>query len=937
MKLKRSIILAVILLAVAASLAAQRLKMGDELPLDSAVCVGKLDNGMTYYLRNNSNPSGMADFYIVYDVGAIQEEDSEAGLAHFLEHMAFNGTKHFPQNSMTSWLEGIGLQFGTNLNAATGMDMTYYKLSQVPLKRESIVDSMLLILHDWSGSLSLDAKEIDKERGVIIEERRQRNTPDFRTANKVGSYLYGETRYAHRDLLGSEEFLRSFKPQLLRDFYQRWYRPDLQAIVIIGDFNVHEMEAKLKKTMADIPRFKTPMEKTPIAIPDNNKPIVAIVTDPETQVTRAELFIKRPPVPKNLNNRVGTIYMKMLMNVATAMANNRYGQLMQNPGCPFTSAALLNTQLTSTCDALQLRLVARGDAVGEAFTSAYGELERIRRDGFTQEEFDFVRTQFLRSGKQLYETRDERKSDTFAQECMNNYVKNTPIFSAKHRQAVNQLMLGKMTLQEVNEMINKLVTLENNVLVISAPERIKESLPKAEQMANFFSWVRNIKLDTYEEEKVDKPLISAQIAPGAIVKKEKGIYGSTEWTLQNGIRVVALPTTYSRNQIQMDGQATGGLSMLPDKDYFTGSMLAQVANMSGLGGFNTEQLRKVLAGKLVTVQSGIGRFSSEIAGSSAKSDVETMLQLTYLSFMKPNFDRERFDVMLEANRLNLVNSAKTPGFVLNKALNKAIYGDNPRTQISTEETLKSIDFGKMPEMYRHFFTDAAGNYTFYFLGDIDLETLKPLVEKYLGGLPGGTQKLSSKDDGVRILSGVKKESLNVPMQTPKSLISFTYTGDWNYNQPNSLIMSMLSSCLQTRYTQTIREDKGGTYGVSVNGSLSRQPITSYRLNVSFQTDPAKVQSLVEIVQAELVRIAEKGPETEDYNKNIEYWRKSQPESIKNNQTWLAYLQNYYTWGEDWNVDYNELLKKVTPESVKELARKILDDGNLKQIVVSPEK
>lgn len=937
MKLKQFFFGVILLLAGAGTIAAQQMNMGDELPLDSAVRIGKLANGMTYLIRHNVKPAKMANFYIVYDVGSIQEEDSQSGLAHFLEHMAFNGTEHFPGNSMTHWLEDIGLQFGTNLNAATGMEMTYYQLAQVPLQRETIIDSLLLILHDWSGSLSLDRKEIDKERGVILEERRQRNTAQFRLGVKAAPFVYGDTRYAHRDMLGSEDFLRSFDPQLLRDFHKQWYRPDLQAIVIVGDFDVDQMEAKLKKMMADISVRKNATIKEKIQIPDNEKPVVAVLTDLEENVAKANFFIRRSAVPKELNNRVGANYMNTLINLAAAMTNARFGELMQQAGCPFTRAQFLNSPLTVTCDAMELEVIPRGNEIANAFTSAYGELERIRRYGFTQEEFDFARIQILRAGKQLYETRDEYQSDVLAQSCINHYVKNAPLLSAKMQWMFTQLVLRKATVNEINELMKQLITLRNNVLVITAPEKLKESLPKIEQLESFFSWVRNIDMEPYKVEAVDKPLFSEQVKAGKVMKEEKGIYGSTLWTLNNGIRVVVMPTTYSRNQIVMSGQAAGGLSTVSNKDYFTSSMVAQVASMSGLGELDSEELSKVLTGKSVSVRPAIGRFSSEISGSSAKTEVETMLQLTYLYFMHPNFDRSRFDMMLEANRIGLANAMQSPEFVMAKAVNKATYGDNPRTQIPTKETLNGIDFETMPQIYHRFFTDGAGDYTFYMLGDIDIDVLKPLVEKYLGGLPSSMQKLSWQDDGVRVLSGTKTERLEVPMQTPKSLVSFTYTGDVDYTQSNTTIMVMLTACLQSRYTETIREEKGGTYGVTVNGSLSRQPVPTYRLNISFQTDPSKADELIEIVKEEIARMANEGPKQKDLAKTLEYWKKSQPENLETNQSWLSYLQTFYTWGEDWNVSYEKLMKDATIENLKKFARKIQEDGNLKLVVVEPTK
>lgn len=665
-------------------------------------------------------------------------------------------------------------------------------------------------------------------------------------------------------------------------------------------------------------------------------PVVTVITDPEQQTCNANFYIRRAAVPKELNNRVGATYMNIMINIAAAMMNTRFGELAQQEGCPFASAHLQNVPLTNTCDALELQVVARGDAIAEAFTSAYGELERVRRFGFTEEELEQVRTGILRGGKYAYETAGDRETGMLVWECINHYVKNTPLMSPRHKWAVTQLMLMKqVTLQEVNELVQQLISLANNVLVISAPEKAKRVLPETEILENFFSWVRTVEMEPYQTEKIDRPLLSEEVISGRVIKTKKGKYGSTVWMLKNGIRVVVLPTTDTPYQIVMSGQASGGLSMIPTEDYYSVSMLAQVVSASGVGDFTAEQLRKVLGSKVVNIQPTINRFSTDINGSAAKGDVETMLQLTYLYFTRPNFDRGRLDMVIEANRKNLENSVNSPDFVMTQMVNKITYGDQQRTRIPDEQILAGIDCGKISSWYRNLFTDAAGNYTFYFVGDIDMETFKPLVEKYIGGLPAGKQQLGWKDDGVRVLPGVKEERQEIRMETARSMVSIGYSGGMDYTQQNMMTMGMLSACLQSRYNQIIREEKGGSYGVSVNGTLSRQPIGTYDLKVTFQTNPDMVEELVRVVKDELFQIADKGPDPEDLNKHLEYWRKMETQNARNVQTRLILLQTYYTWGEDWDVDYNKLLNSITVEKVQELARKIMADGNLKEVVVNP--
>ena len=497
------------------------------------------------------------------------------------------------------------------------------------------------------------------------------------------------------------------------------------------------------------------------------------------------------------------------------------------------------------------------------------------------------------------------------------------------------MLMKQVTLQEVNELVQQLISLANNVLVISAPEKAKRVLPETEILENFFSWVRTVAMEPYQTEKIDRPLLSEEVISGRVIKTKKGKYGSTVWMLKNGIRVVVLPTTDTPYQIVMSGQASGGLSMIPTEDYYSVSMLAQVVSASGVGDFTAEQLRKVLGSKVVNIQPTINRFSTDINGSAAKGDVETMLQLTYLYFTRPNFDRGRLDMVIEANRKNLENSVNSPDFVMTQMVNKITYGDQQRTRIPDEQILAGIDCGKISSWYRNLFTDAAGNYTFYFVGDIDMETFKPLVEKYIGGLPAGKQQLGWKDDGVRVLPGVKEERQEIRMETARSMVSIGYSGGMDYTQQNMMTMGMLSACLQSRYNQIIREEKGGSYGVSVNGTLSRQPIGTYDLKVTFQTNPDMVEELVRVVKDELFQIADKGPDPEDLNKHLEYWRKMETQNARNVQTRLILLQTYYTWGEDWDVDYNKLLNSITVEKVQELARKIMADGNLKEVVVNP--
>lgn len=916
----------------------QQLNMADQLPVDPEVRIGQLDNGMSYYLRHNENPAGMADFYILYNVGSIQEEDSESGLAHFLEHMAFNGTKNFPGNSMIDWLESIGLQFGTNVNAATGMEMTYYMLSQVPLKRESIVDSTLMILHDWSHFITLDDREIDKERGVIIEERRQRNNADFRLGRKAAPYIFNRSRYADRDMIGSEEFLRSFSGDQLRDFYHRWYRPDLQAVIVVGDIDVDQVESRIREMMADIPAAENPQPKEQIAIPENIEPLVTVISDPEIAGSSVSLYIKRRALPVDFNNRVGVYNMNLQLNAGIAMANMRLAEIAGS-GAPFKSAQLHSLPLTFNDETISLQVSMGNGQLVSDFKAAYEELERIRRYGFSESEFENFKTSLLRSAKYVFETSSKRDNSGFVWEYISNYTKNKPILSAQHQWALTQLLVQQMKLEEVNKLLGMLMTQSNTVLIAMVPEKAGSNVPSESEFEDVLKSVREAEIEPYQERIIDEPLLAEAdaIVPGKVISSKPGEYGATVWTLSNGIRVLVKPTPYSPSQIVMSAEASGGLSVVDDKDYFSASTLMPLVNRSGLGNFNTNDLKKVIGTKVAAVAPSLNRFSSGLNGSAAKSDLETMLQLTYLYFTNPRFSRDEFDKMIERNRASMENTTGSADRDFLEQMNVAMYGDdkNPRTQVPNLEALAQVDFERIQALYDKFFCDAAGNYTFYFLGDIDMAELQPLVEKYLGALPAGDSKLAWKDDQVRAREGEIRKRFQIPMQTPQSTVSYTYSGKIDYNQENTMLITMLASCLQTRYLELIREEKGGSYGVTVNGNLDRQPEESYNLSVSFRTNPAMVDELTQVVEDELNNIAKNGPDRSDVDKTLSFWKKTRPDGMKNNGAWLTLMKTYENWGEDWNTDFDEFVQKITPKRIQKLAKKIVADGNVAKIIMDP--
>ncbi len=937
MKIRSFLFGALALMLAATSVSAQTGQQVQVVPPDPEVRVGRLENGMTYYLRHNEKPAGLAEFYIYHDVGAIQEEDSQVGLAHFLEHMAFNGTENLPDKQLIDWLETVGVKFGSNLNAATGVEMTMYNMSQVPLKRESIIDSALLILHDWSHFIALEEEEIDKERGVIVEELRQGNDAGFRIRERTMPVLFNGNKYSYRNIIGNEEHLRKFSYQEIRDFYHRWYRPDLQAIVIVGDFDVDMMEAKLKKVMADIPAVENPEPKQYYPIPDNEEPLVAVETDPEITGTGAALYIKRQAFPKELNSAIPVLFNNLAISAATSMTNQRLSEITQQPDAPFLGASLRNGSMSASNDALTGSVSARDGEMTRAFEAFYTEVERVRRYGFGESELERYKVNAMERSKQAYLRREDRRNGDFIWTYIGNFSNNSPMPDAETAWTIDSLLIQSLTTEIVNNIISQLITPNNNVLIVTAPEKEGVSVPTKEEMLALMYEVRGAEIEPYADTVIDEPLISHEITPGKVTKTEEGMFESTIWTLSNGVRVILKPTDLRKEQVSMSARADGGISTLGDDDFNSAQALMQVIGMSGLGKFSNTELRKILTGKTAGAEPSLGNFSSGIGGSSSKKDIETMLELTYLYFTEPRLSKDDFDRLMDNIRESMRHQEGTPEFKFQQEATKTMYGDAFRAQNLTLETLDRIKFEKMAGIYDKFFKGMAANYTFYFIGDFDLEQIKPLVEKYLGGLPTGGGKLAWKDDGLRVKRGEIANRFETKMEAPKTTVVYVYTGDMEYTQENSMAMSLLNSCLDNRYLQSIREEKGGTYGVGVRGGLSRQPKETYTLQVNFDTDPNMVDELLAIVEDEIRKIAENGPLEEDMNKTIENWKKSRPESLKQNATWLNYLATYYTWGEDWYDQYDAILQSMDGKKVQEIAKKILKDKNLIKLIMDPEK
>ena len=936
----KKIILTLLTAVAAGSLAAQPAPM--PIPTDPEVRTGRLDNGMTYYIRHNEKPKGQADFYILHDVGAIQENDGQQGLAHFLEHMAFNGTKNLPGKQLTEYLETVGVKFGANLNAATGWDKTTYLIKDVPTAREGVIDSALLILHDWSHFIALEPEEIDSERGVIMEELRTRDGAQWRSMIALVKALGKDTPYEHRNLIGYLDFLKSFDHQALRDFYHQWYRPDYQAVVVVGDVDAEAIEAKIRNLMADIPApAADASHKAAIVVPDNEQPIVSIMTDPEMQGSRIQLFIKRSRLPKEFANTVQAEMLDIIQAYMVTMENARLQELAMKPDAPFLGAGMDCGDLLGaipTMDLTAFVAVTQDGKLAPGFEALYTEMEKIRRFGFTQGEFERAQNDLMRSAERSYANRNDRRNGEFVQRYLSAYSKNAPIPDAETEWQIDSMLIRAIDVNAVNEFARQVITEHNQVIAVTAPEKEGAAVPTEEELLAIRDRVTGAELEAYEDTAVKEELLpEGTVLKGSPVKKTvvDEAYGTTEWTLRNGVRIVVKPTTFKADEVRMAAIADGGLSVLGDEEFYMGEMMPSINSMSGVGRFSATDLRKQLSGIAASVGTSVGNYSSALSGSCSPKDLETMFQLLYLNFTQPRFDEGDYNTLIRMMRSQLENVKSNPDYVMEETFTDVAFGGNPRRRMISTELLDAFDFGALPGIYRKLFPDA-GSFRFLIVGNVDLETLRPLVEKYIGSLPVAKKPMRAVDDGCAPVRGGKEHEFRTPMQQPKVSVHYLFSGDMPYSIENKLALTMLTQALDSRYLVSIREEKGGTYGVSVRGGTQYLPRETYTLDIKFDTNEEMADELFEIVMKEIEEIAANGPKSEDVEKTREFLLKSWGSSLEQNGSWMSYLQSKYGSGLDYMADYEQALRSIGYDKVQAMARKVLDDGNMVKVVMRPE-
>lgn len=904
-----------------------------QMPKDPAVRMGQLKNGMTYYIRQNVKEPGLADFYIAQRVGSILEEPRQRGLAHFLEHMAFNGTKNFPGKGkrlgIVPWCETIGVKFGANLNAYTSVDQTVYHIGSAPLKREGILDSCLLVLHDWSHYILLEDAEIDKERGVIHEEWRNRRSGMAmqRMMEDVTPVVYKGTKYEDCLPIGSMDVVDNFPYQDLRDYYQKWYRPDLQAVIVVGDINVDQVERKIKKMFGSIPLPKNRAERIYYPVNDNDAMIVALQRDKEQPIVLAHLYMKRDATPDEEKNDEKYLRGDYVDDLIRTMLNDRLSEIRQQPEPPFMSATGRGGTffVSRTKDAFSLNVSCKQDNILGGLMSAVAATERARQHGFTQEELDRAKRLVMASTERQYNERNDRRNSYYVNRCVRHFLTAEPLISVEYDYELTKKFDREVTLDEVNKAVGELITNKNQVLALYGPDKEDVIFPSEDILRQVVTTTQQQAYLPYEEKALSDQLIATLPVPGTIVsEKPYGNNGFTEITLSNGMHVFFKATDYESDAVRMLMKAEGGTSVYPDSDIPNFSLVTSAVTEGGVGDFDALSLKKVLTGKVVQVRPSVGTLSQSISGASSVKDAKTMFELAYLYFTQPRRDDAAYQGLINRTRSFLTNRNANPKVDYNDSINAILFGHHPRLEPVKQETLDKADYERILQIYQERFSDAS-NFNTVIIGNYALDELRPLLCQYLASLPSTNKGEKTNFSNVpKMVEGSSVHRFVKQQATPLANVSVYHSADVPFSPKSDLTLDFLTRCLQIAYTDSVREEKGGTYGVSVSFNLDKDDTPNTTLSISYKADPKRYEELNPIIYKQLENIANQGPEPSSMQKVKEYLLKQYDQVAITNDYWSYVVWHEIEDGVDFDKDYKKMVNEMTSDDVRQMARRLID-------------
>lgn len=908
---------------------------------DNTIRKGILPNGMTYYIRHNAQTKGVADFYIAQKVGSILEEKRQRGLAHFLEHMAFNGTKHFPGNTLqpgiVAWCESVGIKFGANLNAYTSVDQTVYNISAAPITREGVIDSCLLILNDWSHELLLTDKEIDKERGVIEEEWRTRRSGMAmqRLSEQAMPIIYAETKYSDCMPIGNIDIVRTFPYNDLRDYYSKWYRPDLQAIIVVGDINEDKIEEKIKKLFAKIPLPQNPAHRIYYPIGNNEKMILYTATDKEQPTVNFTLYMKRDVTPKQERNTIQNYADDYKTNILRMAINDRLEELSRTKNAPFISASVRsgNFFLASTKDAFELSGVLKEGKAIEAIQLLVGEVERARANGITIDELKRGKAEMLSYAENDYNDRSNRRNGEFVEQCVQNFLEETPIIEPEKELEIVRKLDKTVTIDDVNALAKTIITNQNQVVTMFGPDKNTFKMPTNSSIENAILKAQKQHYTPYKTQNtLTERLITKLPKPGSIISERTYKYGYTEFTLSNGLKVYVRPTNFEPDEVNLKLFSLGGKNIYPDSEMPNLTYLMAGATIGGVGQYNDLTLEKMLAGKTATVTPFIDNDTRGMAGTSNVKDTKTLLELVYLYFTQPRKDPQAFKNLMEQQQEFLTNAHVNPMLAYNDTLHKVAYATNRMASMDKEQ-LKRVNYNRIMHIYKELFANAA-NFKLILTGNIDINKLKPLLCQYIATLPSNNTKETIGTYEPKLVDGKKTYIFHKKQTTPTAITTIVIKGKMEYNNRNELLMDAIGQLLRIVYTEKVREDKGGTYSVQASGNLQHHPNDEALLRIAFQTDPQKYNDLIPIVYKELEKMATEGPSQQDLDKVKAYELKVYNQVLRMNNYWEYVLYTDLYNGIDVDTDFRYIVENMTCDDIRTTLRNLLNQNNCIEVTMT---
>lgn len=907
------------------------------VPIDPAARIGKLDNGLTYYIRHNQEPKERASFYIIQNVGALLENDDQNGLAHFLEHMAFNGTKHFPGKGIINTLEKHGVAFGRNINAYTSFGETVYNLSDIPVKHEGLIDTCLLVLNDWSDFLLLTDAEIDAERGVISEEWRTRRTAGFRMQRQFLPVLLQGSKYMNRDVIGDLDVIKNFKYQTLRDFYHDWYRTDLQAIAIVGDIDVNEVEKKVIALFSKIKAVENAPKREFYEVPEHKETLYVLASDKEADSYSVSLYIKHK-APSNENKNINYLREQTIQSLYSSMARDRITELLQKGVPPFINGSIRYGGFMPGYEVFSISVTAKPDQEELAFKSILTETMRIYQHGFTQGELDRAKTNLLTSIESQYKQKDKINNDQFARDFKNYYIDGEPLTSIDFDWEFTQRILPTISVEEVSSRAKKWMTPENRVVVVMGPDKPEAIHLTKEQALSLIATAEKTPTEPYQDQAVSTDLISKQLK-GAKIKSTKQLpeFSAVEWTLANETKVVFRKADYEKDQVNLIAISKGGASKFGDDKVASASMLNQFISSFGVGTYDATALKKALTGKKVGLNVALTELNETFSGTSTPKDFETMMQLLYLQFESPRFDKEAYEAMLGRFKAFVANMANNPQKIMSDSLSLIMTCNNPRTKLLTPALLDEISIEQMETIYKDRFIDA-GDFTYFIVGNIEEEVAKAMAQKYIGSLTNLPRKETWVDRNVNGPKGKTVREIEIPLEVKKATVNVNFTTKMDYTPEQNLYLSILRDVLNLRYIEEIREKEGGTYGVRVSANSTKFPKAEKSLQLMFDTDPEKAQHLKSIVYREIDLIAKNGPTAEDLDKTVKNLLKNREQSKLHNNYWMQALNTYYTYSFNpaAEANFEKILDTVTTAKVQQFVKTFIDKADVVDIIFKPK-